>query len=93
MTDVLDEIIPTLVMSEGTSALVARIGKSNLKAAAEGERSVMVEGEQPFFCKRRDELDGEEWVAGGLIMHQLPQRGSTCQIAVKRICHQLPEML
>ena len=30
-----------------------------------------LEREQPLFGQRREELDREEWIAAGLLMHQL----------------------
>ena len=40
-------------------------------------RAVMIEGEQPFFGERRQELVGEERIAAGLLVHQLRQRRGT----------------
>jgi len=59
MTDVLDEIIPTLAIGEGTSALVARIGKSILKAAAEERASY-----QTLLAAASDERARLEGVSG-----------------------------
>jgi len=41
MTDVLDEIIPTIPVDDGMSALVARTGKRIFRATAEGQAGYM----------------------------------------------------
>jgi hypothetical protein len=39
VADVLDEIIPTIPVDDGTSALIARVGSSILKAASKHQAS------------------------------------------------------
>ena len=56
-------------------------------------RRVMIEGEQPLFGERRNELNGEERIAARLLVHQLRQRGGAFRLAAKRIRNQLPEVL
>ena len=48
----------------------------------------MIEGQQPLFGERRDELNGEKRIAGRLLVHQLRQRGGALRFAVKRIRNQ-----
>ena len=53
----------------------------------------MIEGEQSLFGERRNELNGEERIAAGLLVHQLRERRGALRLAAKRIRDQLPEML
>src|SRR5882672_1420214 len=53
----------------------------------------MVESEQPLVEKSVDELDHEERVARGLLVHQLRQRGGARQLAAKRIRNELIHVL
>src|SRR2546426_4334171 len=53
----------------------------------------MVESEQPLVEKSVDELDEEERVARGLLVHQLRQRGGARQLAAKRIRNELIHVL
>ena len=53
----------------------------------------MIEGEQSLFGKRGNELDDEEWIARGLLVHQLRERRCALRLAAKRVRNQLPEML
>ena len=53
----------------------------------------MIEGEQSFLGERRKELNGEKWIAAGLLVHQLRQRRGALRLAVKSIRNQLPEVL
>ena len=56
-------------------------------------RRIMIEGEQPFLGERGQELDGEERIAAGLLVHQLRERRGALRLAAKRVRDQLPEML
>ena len=56
-------------------------------------RGIMIEGEHAFFGERGQELDGEEWIAAGLLVHQLRQRRGAFGLAAQRVRDQLPEML
>src|SRR5882672_3849437 len=53
----------------------------------------MVERKQPFVEKSVDELDHEERVAGGLLVHQRRQRGGARRLAAKRIRNELTHVL
>src|SRR2546427_1120348 len=53
----------------------------------------MVEREQPLVEKSMDELDHEERVARGLLVHQLRQRGGARPLAAKRIRNELSHVL
>ena len=53
----------------------------------------MIEGEQSFLGERRQELNGEERIAGGLLVHQLRERRSALRLAAKSIRNQLPKVL
>ena len=44
-----------------------------------------VEREQPFIGQRREELDREERIAAGLLLHQLRQRPRTLRLAMQGI--------
>src|SRR4051794_2788894 len=55
-------------------------------------RSV-VEGEHSLLDERKHELNGEKWIATGLIVHQLRQRRGALRRAAKRVCNQLSKML
>ena len=55
-------------------------------------RCVMIEGEQSLFGERRKELNGEERIAAGLLVHQLRERRGALRLAAKRVRNQLPEM-
>ena len=46
---------------------------------------IPVEPEQPFFGKRRKELNGEKWIASSLVVDQLRQRFGALRFAVERI--------
>src|SRR5581483_11276184 len=52
----------------------------------------MVEGEQAFVDQREHELDGEEWIARCLVVHELDKRRGVFGLATKRVCKQLAEM-
>ena len=56
-------------------------------------RRIMVEGEHSFFGERKHELNGEERIATGLLVHQLRERRGALRLAAKRVRKQLPEML
>ena len=56
-------------------------------------RRIMIEGEHSLFGERRDELNGEERIAAGLLVHQLRERRGALRFAAKRVRDQLPEML
>ncbi len=45
-------------------------------------RIARVEAEQALVDQRADELDGEEWIAVGLLVHELGQRSRTGEIDV-----------
>ena len=53
----------------------------------------MVERQQPLVEKRVDELDHEERVARGLLVHQLRQRGGARPLAANRIRNELTHVL
>ena len=53
----------------------------------------MVEREQPLVGEGEEELDDEERVACGLLVHQLPQRRGARRLAAKRVRNQLIHML
>ena len=53
----------------------------------------MIEGEQSLFGERGQELNGEERIAAGLLVHQLRERRGALRLAAKRIRDKLPEML
>jgi len=53
----------------------------------------MVERQQPLVEKSVDELDHEERVARGLLVHQLRQRGGARPLAAKRIRNELTHVL
>jgi hypothetical protein len=55
-------------------------------------RRAMVEGQQLFFCERKNELNGKKWIAGGFLMHQLRQRVGVLPFAVKRVRNQLSQI-
>src|SRR5271165_2592315 len=56
-------------------------------------RHKWIEGEQPFFGQRRNELNGEEWIAARLFLHQLRKRRGALRLAVKSVRDQTSEML
>ena len=56
-------------------------------------RRVMIEGEQPLFGERRNELNGEERIAARLLVHQLRERRGALRLAAKRIRNQLPQVV
>src|SRR5258707_15824739 len=49
----------------------------------------MIEDEQRLLGERRNKLNGKKWIAGGLLVNQLRQRGGALRFAVKRIPNQL----
>ena len=53
-------------------------------------RRIMIEGEQPLFGECRNELNGEERVAAGLLVHQLRERRGVRRLAAKSVRNQLP---
>jgi hypothetical protein len=44
-----------------------------------------VEREEPDFVQRREELDREEWIAAGLLVHQLRQGPGVFRLAMQRV--------
>jgi hypothetical protein len=56
-------------------------------------RRVVIEGEQALFSERMKKLNHEEWIAGGLLIHQLRQRCGDRGFATKGIRDQLPEVI
>src|SRR5262249_49790234 len=56
-------------------------------------RSIMIKGEQSFVGERRNELNGEEWIAACLLVYQLRERRAAFRLAAKGVRNQLPEML
>ena len=52
----------------------------------------MIEGEHSLFDERRNELNREERIAAGLLVHQLRERRGALRLAAKSVRHQLPEM-
>ena len=53
----------------------------------------MIEGEQPFGGKGRNELDDEKWIASRLLVHKLSEWRCAIRLAPKRVRNKLPEML
>ncbi len=51
-------------------------------------RIAMIEGEQCLFGERRNELDGEKWIACRPVVHQLRERRDAVRFAAKRIRQQ-----
>src|SRR5262249_35440746 len=56
-------------------------------------RSIMIIGEHSFFGERRNELNGEEWIAARLLVHQSRERRAAFRFTAKGVRDQLPEML
>jgi hypothetical protein len=56
-------------------------------------RRVMIEAEQAPLGERVKKLNHEEWIARGLLMHQLGQRRGAFPLAVKGIRDQVPYVL
>src|SRR6202035_5113036 len=52
-----------------------------------------VEREQPLFGQRREELDREEWISGGLLLYQLRQGPHTLRLAMHRIGDELADIV
>src|SRR5262245_12411324 len=52
-----------------------------------------IEGEQPLFGKRRNELNRKKWIASRLFVHELCQRGDALRLAVKRMPDQPPQVV
>ena len=48
----------------------------------------VIEGEQRLFGQRGNELNGKKWIATGLVMNQLRQRGGMLRFAMKSIRNQ-----
>src|SRR5271156_6256098 len=46
-------------------------------------RLVIVESKQPFFGERRNELNGEKWIASSLVMDQFRQRSDALRFAAQ----------
>ena len=53
----------------------------------------MIEGEQPLFRQRGNELNGEKWIAGRLRVHQLRERRGALRCAAQRIRNQLRQVV
>ena len=53
----------------------------------------MIEGEQPLFRERGNELHGEKRIAGRLVVHQLRQRGDARRFAAQRLRHELSHVV
>src|SRR5262249_31095712 len=56
-------------------------------------RSTMIKGEHSFVGERRNELNGEERIAAGLLVHQSSKRRAAFRRAAKGVRNQLREML
>ena len=52
----------------------------------------MIEAEQALFGERRNELNGEERIAGGLLVHQSRERGGMAWCAAQRVRNELPQV-
>ena len=53
---------------------------------------VWIEREQALFDQRREELNPEEWISAGLLVHQLRQGPHTLRFAVQRIGDELVDI-
>ena len=45
------------------------------------------QGQQSLFEQRRYELNGEKWIAAGLLLDQRRQRAGMSRLTTKRICN------
>ena len=53
----------------------------------------MVEAEQALFGERVNELNNEEHILGGFLLHQMRQRRGAPGFAAKRVGDQLPDVV
>src|ERR1700759_431413 len=56
-------------------------------------RQSMIESNQVFLEERVQKLNDEEWITGGLLMHQSRQRCGAVRLAAKCVCDRMFHVL
>ena len=65
-----------------------------MRSRSQDQRAcVVIEGEQPLLGERGNELNREERIAAGLLVHQLRQRRGALRLAVKRVRDELAHIV